>query len=635
MTETRNLRGATVLALLPEFMRADLIEDQAFLDAIDVEAETTLSFSDEGLAVSADAFFAGVDALYATPGAPQTVTAKDGNTIVLSIEADDADIMTIRIGERDHKVLGHPEMGRDRDRRLSGFDRMIAGRGLPATERQIWQERLRERPASALEAKELERRLSLSPPAVAHALEDELEAGRGSIETMVPAAEAYYMALVGGGAPGSLDEMARHVADDLIPGLLGWSQRGGAIRALALSSHERLLALADWSCLSEDDTRALIVWARSKGDPFSQIGVIHIALLNGRAASLQPELTELIGDICAHDPADPNSRLSLFQSSVIAIEAQLSRQHLLSTWPPFRRRAAAFAQAALFTQRAIGKIQIEPFARWALDTGGQEFWARTQVDLTREPRWLPEFITLPQLRAELLGRLHALGGRYGEDLPEGPLRATLTAPDGIVRSATQFPQSFRAGPLEGAYPGDVGQPPPDLSAYLDELLATETLTFSVLAGLANLVALFQTDHVRIEKAVKLIKSSGHRVQGDHPPEALEGLLDALADAACMARAPGLAEQVRILCRRRRADAVTAPPVFREAAWALSASAAYDDFGARAEFAGAWITELAFVVEDRQDARNLRDILDILCRAEPRFRISLGRAVAALDVYIRS
>lgn len=635
MTETRNLRGATVLALLPGFMRADLIEDPAFLDAIDVQPETTLSFSDEELVVSADVFFAGVQALYATPNAPQTVTAKDGRALVLSIVADDAEIMTISIGDKDHKVLGHPEMGHDRDRRLSGFDRMIAGRGLPATEREVWRERLRERPATAVEAQELERRLSLSPLAVAQALEEELEAGRGSIETMVPAAEAYYMALVGDGAPGSLDEMARHVADDLIPELLSWSPRAGAVRALALSSHERLLALADWSRLSAEDMRALIAWARTKGDPFSQIGVIHVALLNGRAASLQAELAGLVEDICGHDPADLGSRLSLFQASVIAIEAQLSRQHLLSTWPPFRRRAAAFAQAALFAQRAIGEIQIEPFAQWAGETGGREFWAQVQVDLTREPRWLPDFIALPQLHAELLGRLHALGSRWGENLPEGPLRNALTAADGIVRSTTQFPQSFRAGPLEGAYPGGVGEPPPDLSAYLDELLATETLTFSVLAALANLVALFQADHARIERAVKLIQSSGYRVQGEHPPAALEGLLDALADAACMARAPALAEQVRILCRRRRADAVAAPPVFREAAWALTASAAYDDFSARSEFAGAWITELAFVAEDRQDASNLLNILEILCRAEPRFRISLGRALAALDVYIRS
>lgn len=103
----------------------------------------------------------------------------------------------------------------------------------------------------------------------------------------------------------------------------------------------------------------------------------------------------------------------------------------------------------------------------------------------------------------------------------------------------------------------------------------------------------------------------------------------------MTRAPELADQLRIMCRRRRADGASPPPAQREAVWAMTASAAHADLEGRLELFGSWIAEIAFAVSDKAQAAQVQAGVEMLCACEPRFRKASGRALAALDAFVRS
>ena len=74
---------------------------------------------------------------------------------------------------------------------------------------------------------------------------------------------------------------------------------------------------------------------------------------------------------------------------------------------PFYRRQAAIAQASLII-RALKASHTDTasIAEWARSVGiGHVFFLQGLVDLRLEPRWLPDFVSPEQLRAEFIGRV--------------------------------------------------------------------------------------------------------------------------------------------------------------------------------------------------------------------------------------
>lgn len=626
-----NRRGILTVASLPAFIRDEVVANVAFQRDIEYSPGRTIHFADTDVTVAEAPYLEAVKALYAKPGGAQQVDTLDGQTLVLAFDPDTSERLAARVGERNFFVHSHPELAPGAEERLSGFDAVAARAGLPRALRAEWRTRLESGPLAVEEGRALNDVLEATPPIIARRLAAQFEGESGSMETIAPPVESFWTCLVGGGDPQTLQELAASFAAEHIPDLIAYDRLEGTKLATLVASHNEILGGFDWSFLTDAELAAMVAWAIDWADPFAQVGVVQIALMRGRLdEDLEQEVSRLVTSICDIDPADRGGRLHLFLSTYVLIEAELSRTKALANWPPFRRRAAAFAQAALFGRVALGKIEISTFSTSAFERGGRTFYFQTDLDLQQEPRWRPDWLGPEQIHAELVGRLNGLADVHAASLPDGPLKVALVDPLGPVRSALSFPLSFRPGPLEGAGPGAVAEMPPQVAEILDQSLSATRLIPTSLTALINLIGLFRIEPDKVEAAVELIKAAGHRISADDSDQEVSRLFDGLAMVACMSRNVDLADHLRIMCRRRRGDGATPHTPHEELLWALTASAAHAEFDDRRAKFGDWATELAFAVDNRDHALQLSLDLEAICAIEPRFRIVLGRALAALD-----
>ncbi|MDG2531266.1 hypothetical protein [Caulobacter endophyticus] len=74
--------------------------------------------------------------------------------------------------------------------------------------------------------------------------------------------------------------------------------------------------------------------------------------------------------------------------------------------------------------------------------------------------------------------------------------------------------------------------------------------------------------------------------------------------------------------------------FPDLAMAMTAAAAHVDERDWARFAGEWVEELAFSVEDYAQALQLLEPLEGLCAISPLLRGGLGSSIAALRSFLQ-
>src|SRR3546814_10243359 len=85
---------------------------------------------------------------------------------------------------------------------------------------------------------------------------------------------------------------------------------------------------------------------------------------------------------------------------LLYVGGDISRTGVLADLPPFQRRLAIFAQAALFERHAYGHVGVEHFTKWAIGQRGRRFYYQTLSELREEPRWVADYCTPAQLRSE-------------------------------------------------------------------------------------------------------------------------------------------------------------------------------------------------------------------------------------------
>jgi hypothetical protein len=145
--------------------------------------------------------------------------------------------------------------------------------------------------------------------------------------------------------------------------------------------------------------------------------------------------------------------------------------------------------------------------------------------------------------------------------------------------------------------------------------------------------LFSIGDHRVERAVELLRSAGHRFDGDVDQEMRENIFTGLAGVASASRNTALADELRVMVRKNRIDSAHPPKAQREFLIAIAAAAAHAGFEGWSAYLGKWADELAFSVVDKQDADHLLADMELLSIIEPRLRRYLGNAVAALQAWL--
>src|SRR3546814_5080057 len=136
------------------------------------------------------------------------------------------------------------------------------------------------------------------------------------------------------------------------------------------------------------------------------------------------------------------------------------------------------------------------------------------------------------------------------------------------------PVSFLPGPREGRTGGETPMMPAEWDAILAEALAPQDFSPKSVTALINLRGLFSIGDQRVERAVELMRSAGHRFDGDVDQGMHENIFTGLAGVASASRNTALADELRVMVRKNRIDSAHPPKAQREFLIAIAAAAAH-------------------------------------------------------------
>ena len=627
------------LLAFPKFLQLALGADDAFSEAPELEIGGLVTLGATGakgsIQFDRNDFFNAITAIYADPSGHvvlNDVEARRWTVIVKDMHGEWPLIFTRddqRIQIKGISAI-HPSMSV----RLEGLNIAAAEAALPTDAHAAWSARLRDAPLDQTDIDGLNADLADTPRAMANALAASIEAREAPLDLLVPRGELYYRRLIRESDADSIDAYARDITGKS-PATIRAGILDDARDMLLLASHPRIVAATGLSDLSADDLETLGRWVIEHGDLLSRIGFIEAALSQATAGStIEAQLIELIGGIDALSDHADDGELRYLSALIMLVDGELSRKQTLATWPPFRRRIAAIAQASLIARVTFGEVDTAQFASSAIEDRGWRFLVQSLVDLRQEPRWRPDYVGPEQLKHEFVGRILNRAGTIGvEALSESIGKLIFGEEPGSLQPLTHFPMSYWPGPIEGAINDEVQLSPASYQSGIEEALSHDNLTIDQLFMLINTNGLFRIASDQIDRTVDRIRQSGPRLFPTPNEVDIQSALVGLSYVAAANRKPELADQVRVVARRRRQSGDTSISIGDEFHLALVASAAHEDAGAWREALGPWLHEIAFSISTKRAAQDCATWLGALCEIDPLLHTRVGRARAALAIVL--
>ena len=500
-----------------------------------------------------------------------------------------------------------------------------------------WREVLTKRPLEDDEVDDVLREFRLTPVHCTAAIREQLRAPNFSAADLVPSDLRYFDRLVG--VPPSETNARQFISDVLtshVRTLVQWNAYEGLRAVFLLSSHQMISENVDLTAVPREEVVRVFQWLATHGDRISQVGAIECGLQHlDVVPEIEPWLAAMIRVISADDPEDPAGRLKLLSGLVVLVDGEMSRRSIARQRPPFWRRLASIAHAALI-EREVLDAELEPavFSDWALKSGGALYYIQSLVDLRQEPRWFPDGVAPKQLQAEVLGRIKNAAERYRKNVRSGEVTSLPWGADSAVQSPKIIPYAFLPGPLEGGSEAVI-EIPDEYESSIRASLQTEELTPESFGNLVSMSLLYRTDSQLSELAAQGLSRVGYQLRKLSGNDDLFSLLNGLAMVSAVTRSVALANEVRNLCRvaRRRADCGLS--LERVARVAVVAAAANSDLAAWSDTVGDWLTELAFEEMTYEEAIALQSTIYALLHVEPVLWETCGRAEAALSAFVKS
>ena len=174
--------------------------------------------------------------------------------------------------------------------------------------------------------------------------------------------------------------------------------------------------------------------------------------------------------------------------------------------------------------------------------------------------------------------------------------------------------------------------PAEISGIIKAQLGAEEVGPSSFIALVNSALIFRVGSDQAELAANALKLGSYRLINVEDKSQLFAILNGLATVAAVDRSRALADELRILVRRYRRDAQYAVSIEEAMRICLVAASSRADLKDWRDFAGDWLTELAFGDLEGNDGELLHSHLQCLCHAVPELWVSCGRADAALMAY---
>ncbi|MCV0387868.1 MAG: hypothetical protein K5821_15980 [Nitrobacter sp.] len=624
------LAAAHVFHDLPDFLQIAVLEDDRFQDDVGYTLETRVEMA--GATFLRDDLLSAVRQLYASPQRPKSVTDEQGREWTLRTDAHDPHWpLMFAYEQKATRVRGFLGLHRDAAARVSLLDTILTEQEVAMHAAGPWRELLVKRPLETHESEELETLLDALPPMVSDQLQKSFARGSASVSLLVPPMRAYWEHLAG---PGGSATLAKHL--ETWRGPADWSAAAPVAKAswsLLAASHRQILASRP-PTLSHAEWRELGKWVLADADVLSITGFIEAALPHAHAnPELEKQILALIAKIESLDPEDKAGPLFLFSSLAIFVEGELGRAGILQDFPPWHRRMAAMAHAALLARGTVGQINTERFAKFCLEQRGWRFALQTLVDMRVEPRWRADYGLSGQLRHEFLGRIFNAAAMLDREQLTPALETALLAEKGSLRDRLVVPQALLPGPLEGAVSDELPPLAGEILTELEDALCDDPVDIGLIRRLVNLEGVAKLPRHLCERAIEKIRDQGARLLSDLATNDVYPHLLGLANLAASHRLPNLAETVRMLVRLHRLR--TPLSLQEELQIALHASAAFPNSDEWGKSVGEWTREIAYRVEDRDGAETVLSWLEGLSEIQPQLHGHVARASALLRIRLEA
>ena len=632
------------LDLTPPLIRNTLLEDQDFRKKYGITVNPVLTFTDLDILFHRSSLYNAVRRVLSGATEKKVINTQGQKWRLKNISKKrELPNLLLSRGEKRFPLSNLAALSPDRDTRLRFLDEAISDVNLPRNASDQWRNILSER---ALEDDEVSACLSEfrdTPVEKMRSISSELRTGQSSLSFLVPPSRRYFERLVGeyDKSP-SIRDYAASVGRTLFAQLSEWRPYDGFLFSLLLSSHSSLTDEINVDQLSSEGLVRAYKFLEKHGDRISQLGAIEVGL---RVLSSRPEveqsLINLIEQIRDDDVDGQASGFKLLSTLFCLVDGELSRTRLLSSEPPFYRRLAALSQAALIHRQAMSlSVDIDQFSKWidqlsdwAFSNRGEPYYLQSLSDMRLEPRWDPEFVVASQMKANFFGRILTAAKKYEQNITDSQIYdLVLTNKAGSLQPFGDYLDPWLPGPLEGAE-NTQNTLPPKIAKLLETQLAVEDVGPSSFLTLVNFALIFSIDADHAELAAKALKRTDYHLRNIKKKSQIDVILYGLAKVAAVSRSSTLADELRILVRRYRHDTEYALSIEEVIRICLVATASRSDLNEWIEFAGDWLTELAFGDLKDDEVPVFYVQLTWLCHVVPELWVSCGRANAALSALI--
>ncbi len=525
----------------------------------------------------------------------------------------------------------------DSNYRLLQLKRESDSNYLPQVIYQYWHDLLSTKVLDNDEHEHLRLALSFSPISYFYHMHNEFQNGTATVDALVPSNSDYYQRLAGVWASeNNVSEYSEATLRTHLQQLLQWNQVEGLKLALVLCSHSSISELIDLRLIDLDSLESLFKWLIEFGDMTSLIGAIEIGLkyvnTNPNIAGPLEKVVQHTKEIIKDETGNKidSGRIALHSALFVLVFGEVTRTNCLAGYPPFWRRLAAFAHAALIERVIIERaLKIEPFIDWAYENGGHTFLCKTLIDLRLEPRWLPDYIDPFQVRSDFTGRLVGAGNRYESQIASTNLSALLIedSPEG-VRSLMVLPNAIYPGPLEGSI-SPINELPDEYLKDIESALNAKTIEVNSFARLVNASKLCRVTDNHALIAANALKETQYYLHNPGDSRHMISLINGLAGLASSSRSADLAKGIRILARVLRRVSPNEFGPSDELKHLMVAAAAYEQIDHWAEFISEWVSEIAYEAPIGKKAAEMLYQMRLLVKLEPALTEPCSKADAIL------
>ncbi len=638
MTNSLYVRSAlaqAALELAPPLIRKTLLEESEFREGYGFRADAILAFGDSGVSIQRSELFDAIREVL-SGASEMVVTDTDGREWKLNSDSEESKPPTIAISRGKQRLIlpDFAVLAPDSATRLRSLDEAASEVNLPTSARDSWRNVLSGRPLEDDEVDLFHSDFRDTPVHVARSIRSEIGTGQSSVSSLVPPSLRYFERLVGAyDGSESITDYAAGCGRKFFKQLSTWQPYDGFLFSLFLSSHSALTVEIIVEHLGSEDLFRAFDFLEKHGDRVSQLGAIEVGLrVLPERPEIEPLIVRLVEQIRDDDVDGSASGFKLLSALFVLVDGELSRTRLMSAEPPFYRRLASLSQAALIHRQLVNSGIDDTFCKWAFNNRGEQYYLQSLADMRLEPYWNPDLATASQMKADFFGRIMIAATNYEKNIKGSELHGLiLGAEPGGLHSLSEFPRPYFPGPLEGSEnrPNNL---PADLSEAIEAQLSADEVGPLSFIALVNSAMIFRIDSDQAELAAKALKLGNYRLANVEDKSRLLAILNGLATVAAAARSRVLADELRILLRRYRRDAQYGLSIEEAMRICLVASASREDLNDWREFAGDWLTELAFGELEGDEGNVLHSHLQCLCHAVPELWVSCGRADAALMAY---